>query len=250
VEYSPPPALDVLVASCRPHQTSGYNAYTDRESLFYPPTLPLTTSLDISSYPILDAVRNALFPNLPQGHYLVAVKDKLEVLLDGGRLERQPAHLRSDGRAATILLTLPVHFQGGALLVRDPTLPAGTPPERFVMKSRGEGDLEWVAFLSHCDYETEVVDKGYRVMMSYGVYVRSFSAEGAAKFDALSIPTDSFFDILAPVMNMSRGKTIGIYLSNDYHVDPSAVTADTLVTHVRMPLFGQTSIVLTCHLCS
>ncbi|EAU83769.1 hypothetical protein CC1G_07504 [Coprinopsis cinerea okayama7 len=237
VEYNSPPALDVLVAACRPHQTSDYNGYMDRESLFYPPTLPLTTSLEISNFPILDAVKNALFPNLPTGHYLTAVKDKLEVLLDGGRLERQIAHLRNDGRAATILLTLPVRFQGGAVVVREPI--SGM-QERFVSKTHpsppgtaARESLEWVAFLANCDYETEIVDKGYRVMMSYGVYVKNFSADGAVRFDSLSIPTDAFFDMLAPVMNMSRGRKIGFYLSHDYGVNPSVVTAQALVPQLK-----------------
>ncbi|KAJ2916229.1 hypothetical protein MD484_g4192, partial [Candolleomyces efflorescens] len=230
VDYNSPPALDVLVTACRPHQTSDYNGYMDRESLFYPPTLPLTTSLELANFPILDAVRTSLFPNLPPGSYLTAMKDKLELLLDGGRLERQPAHLRNDGRAATVIITLPVHFQGGALIVREPS----GAQERFITKSRGEGDLEWVAFLANCDYETEVVDKGYRVMISYGVYVRSFSPEGAIKFECLSVPTDAFFDALAPVMNLSRGRTVGFYLGNDYlGVNPSLVTADKLVPQLK-----------------
>ncbi|KAF5310379.1 hypothetical protein D9611_012085 [Ephemerocybe angulata] len=239
VDYNPPPALDVLVASCRPHQTSNYNDYMDRESLFYPPTLPLTISTDlISNYPILDAVRNALFPSLPPGHYLTAVKDKFELLLDGGRLERQPAHLRNDGRAATIVVTLPVRFQGGALVVRDPVSGAH---ERFVSKTAGRAggvgeanELEWTAFLANCDYETEVVDKGYRVMLSYGVYIRNFSSEGAVKFQSLLTPTDTFFDLLAPIMNMMRGRTVGFHLSCDYaDVDPSVVTADALIPQLR-----------------
>lgn len=240
--YASPPALDVLIAACRPHQTSNYNGYMERESLFYPPTLPITTSLEITNFPILDAVKNTLFPNLPTGHYLTATKDTLEVLLDGGRLERQTAHQRNDGRAATILLTLPVRFQGGALLVRDPVTGL---QERFMTKvqpnvppsTHGGGpmeSMEWVAFLANCDYETEMVDKGYRVMMSYGVYVKSFSPEGAARFDSLTIPTDTFFDLLAPVMNMSRGRKIAFYLSHDYTVDPSLITAQTLVPQVRI----------------
>lgn len=229
----------MLVATCRPHQISDYNNYMDKESLFYPPNLPLTISTDIlSSYPILDAVRNALFPNLPPGHYLTAMKDKFEIVLDGGRLERQSAHLRNDGRSATVLVTLPVRFSGGALVVREGM--SGT-VERFATKTPtrpGESnEVEWVAFLANCDYETEVVDKGYRVMISYGIYLRNLQAEGAIKFQNLYTPPDTFFDFLSPVMNLTRGRTIGVYLSCDYSdVNPSLVTADSLVHQVRSSL--------------
>lgn len=234
VEVDAPPAFDVLVASCRPHQTSGYNTYMERESMFYPPNLPLTISLDImSNYPILDGVRNALFPNLPAGHYLTAVRDKFEIILDGSRLERQAVQTRNDGRAATVIVTLPVKFSGGALIVRDPSTGA---QELFTMKTKpgDSNELEWVAFLSNCEYETQVVDTGYRVMMSYGVYVRNFSPEGAIKFQSLLTPQEAFFDFLGPVLNMSRGKTVGLYLSCDYpDVDPSQLTADSLIPRVR-----------------
>ncbi|TFK28271.1 hypothetical protein FA15DRAFT_652930 [Coprinopsis marcescibilis] len=241
VEYNSPPALDVLVSACRPHQTSDYNGYLERESLFYPPTLPLTTSLELANHPVLDAVKNSLFPNLPHGHYLTAVRDRLEVVLDGGRLERQVclggAHARTAGeaqglgkRAATLILTLPVRFTGGALIIRDPTTGA---TERFPTKSRGENDLEWVAFSGHCEYETEVVEKGYKLLLSYAVHVRNFSTEGAIRFDSLSIPTDNFFEVLAPIMNVSRGRKIGVYLTNDYAVNPSLVTAQSLATQLK-----------------
>lgn len=234
VELDAPPAFDVLVASCRPHQTSNYNTYMDRESLFYPPTLPLTISLDImSNYPILDGVRNALLPNLPPGHYLTAVRDKFELILDGSRLERQTANTRNDGRAATVIVTLPVKFTGGALIVRDPATGA---QETFTMKTKpGESnELEWVAFMANCEYETQVVDTGYRVMMSYAVYVRNFSPEGAIKFQSLLTPQEAFFDFLGPVLNMSRGKTLGFYLSCDYpDVNPSLLTADALIPRLK-----------------
>ncbi|KAH6903289.1 hypothetical protein BKA70DRAFT_1433808 [Coprinopsis sp. MPI-PUGE-AT-0042] len=239
VDYNSPPALDVLIAACRPHQTSNYNNYAERESMFYPPSLPLTTSFEISNFPILDSVKNSLFPRLPAGHYLTAIKDKFEVLLDGVRLERQTAHQRNDGRAATVLLTLPVRFAGGAVIVRDPITGI---QERFIAKahpappSAGGGpkeSLEWIAFHGNCDYETEIVEKGYRVMLSYGIYIKNFSPEGAVRFDSLAIPTDYVFDLLAPLMNMSRGKKIGFYLSHDYNVDPSQVNSQMLIPELK-----------------
>ncbi|TFY79753.1 hypothetical protein EWM64_g4257, partial [Hericium alpestre] len=80
VDYDTPPALDVLIAACRPHESTEDDYYSEGgDSLYYPSNLPLTTSLEIANHPILEAVRNTLFPTLPGGHYLTALRDKLEV---------------------------------------------------------------------------------------------------------------------------------------------------------------------------
>ncbi|GAW01470.1 hypothetical protein LENED_003069 [Lentinula edodes] len=142
VDQNSPPALDVLIAACRPHQTSDYDDYSDNESLFYPPNFPLTTSLEIANLPILDAVRSSLFPLLPQGHYLTVMRDKLEVVVKGGRMGPQPRSLRNDGRVATIVVTLPVRFRGGSFIVRD----SEGYEERYFGRGGKNGDMEWLAF--------------------------------------------------------------------------------------------------------
>ncbi|KAF9001182.1 hypothetical protein BDQ17DRAFT_1492196 [Cyathus striatus] len=215
VVHNAPPALDVLIAACRPHQTADIDDYIDRESLFYPPNLPLTLSLDIASHPILDAVRTSLFPNLPPGHHLTATRDKLELLVSDGRMGRQPVSLRNDGRSATIVVTLPIRFKGGALVIHDRI---GN-QEKYYGRGGKTGDIEWTAFLADCEYEIETVTKGCRVSVSYGVYLRT--------------PSDNFFDLMAPIMNMSRGKRIGFYLTNDYGVNPSEVLAESIVPSLK-----------------
>jgi hypothetical protein len=246
-----PPALDVLVAACRPHQTSDLDAYGDRESLFFPPNLPLTTSLEIANHPILDGVRSSLFPNLPPGHHLSVFRDKLEVVVSGGRMGRQPIGLRNDGRSATIIVTLPVRYRGGAIIVTEPAI---GDTEKFVGRGGKNGDLDWVAFLGDCDYEIDTVQSGCRVSISYGVYIKGFevpqgvgspnvglgfglpgAASGgfAGETQALITPSDRFFDFLSPILNMSRGKKLGFFLTHSYNADPSAVVAESLIPQVR-----------------
>ncbi|KAF5350516.1 hypothetical protein D9756_008536 [Leucocoprinus leucothites] len=246
-----PPALDVLIAACRPHQTSDLDAYGDRESLFFPPNLPLTTSLEIANHPILDAVRSSLFPSLPQGHHLFAARDKLEVVVSGGRMGRQPISLRNDGRSATIIITLPVRYRGGAVIVTEPSFGDN---EKFAGRGGKNGDLDWVAFLGDCDYEIETVQSGCRVSISYGVYIKGFnvpvpnvgspnvgfglglpgSASGfAGDSQGLITPSDRFFDFLSPILNMSRGKKLGFFLNYSYNSDPSEVVAETLIPQLK-----------------
>jgi hypothetical protein len=227
VDYNTPPALDVLIAACRPHQTSEFDDYPDRESLFYPPNLPLTPSLEIANHPILDAVRSTLFPNLPPGHYLTSMRDKLEVVDNGGRMHPQPRSLRSDGRSATIIVTLPVRFRGGALVVRDPD----GREEKYFGRGGKNGDIEWTAFLPDCDYEIETVQKGCRISISYGVFLRSFGPT-ELNSELLINPSDDFLDLIAPILNLSRGRKIAFYLNYDYPVNPAETLAESLVPRV------------------
>ena len=39
IDEDVPPALDVLISSCRPHSPSGLEDFSQHESLFYPPKL-------------------------------------------------------------------------------------------------------------------------------------------------------------------------------------------------------------------
>ncbi|KAK1234226.1 hypothetical protein PQX77_002577 [Marasmius sp. AFHP31] len=229
VDYNTPPALDVFIAACRPHQTSEVNDYSDKESLFYPPNLPLTTSLEIGNHPILDAVRASLFPLLPQGHYLTVVRDKLEVIVSGARMEPQPRTLRNDGRVATICVTLPVRFRGGALIVRD----AEGYTEKFFGRGGKSGDMEWVAFSADCEYEVEQVQKGCRMAIVYGVYLKTYGASGVEGTDPLINPSDVFLELVTPVLNHSRGRCVGFYVTCEYGVDPGDVVADTLVPMLK-----------------
>ncbi|KAJ3934168.1 MAG: hypothetical protein NXY57DRAFT_995371 [Lentinula lateritia] len=227
VDQNSPPALDVLIAACRPHQTSDYDDYSDNESLFYPPNFPLTTSLEIANLPILDAVRSSLFPLLPQGHYLTVMRDKLEVVVKGGRMGPQPRSLRNDGRVATIVVTLPVRFRGGSFIVRD----SEGYEERYFGRGGKNGDMEWLAFSADCEYEVETVTKGCRITILYGVYLKTFGPTGVT--EPLINPSDNFLDLMSPVLNMSLGRRVGIYVSNDYGVNPSEVLAESLVPMLK-----------------
>jgi len=223
------------------------DAYGDRESLFFPPNLPLTTSLEIANHPILDAIRNSLFPDLPAGYHLSVLRDKLEVVVSGGRMGRQPISLRNDGRNATIIVTLPVRYRGGAVIVTEPSF---GDTEKFIGRGGKNGDLDWVAFLGDCDYEIDTVQSGCRVSVSYGVYIKGFgipTTMGSSNAGLIGLPnsvgslvgdetfitpSDRFFDILSSILNMSRGKKLGFFLNYSYNSDPGLTTAESLIPQV------------------
>lgn len=248
VSEGTPHALDVLIAACQLHQTPDMDAYDDSESSFFPPNLPLTTSLETVNHPMLDAIRTFLFPNLPPGHHLFALRDKLEVVMSGRRMGRQPNSLRNDGRSATIIVTLPVRYDGGAIIVTEPSHGEG---EKFVGRGGKSGDLDWVAFLGDCDYGIDTVQSGCRVSISYGVYIKSFNvhqhmpspsvrpgltgatAGRGSEAESLITPNERFLDLLIPILNISRGKKLGFFLDQSYQADPSEVVAESLIPRLR-----------------
>ena len=225
VDVDMPPALDMLISSCLPHPS--VNGYAETETLFYPPTLPLTATLELANHPILDAVRNTLFPALPVGHYLTAIRDKLEIWPKGNGITAQSRPL--DNRVATILVTLPVKFRGGSLVVRSPD---GS-EEKFYGRGGKSGDMEWTAFMSDCDYEIQPVRSGCRITISYAVQLKSFGPAGLQP-DPLITPSDQFLDKLSPVLNLSRGRSIAFYLTGEYGVNPGEVLAESLVPNVSL----------------
>ncbi|KNZ71697.1 hypothetical protein J132_07609 [Termitomyces sp. J132] len=226
VDYSLPPPLEVLIATSRPHHTSDFVAYPNRSSLIYPSDLPINFSLDLANHPILDAVRNTLFPNLPDGNYLSTVRDKLEIVNAGSRLNLQPHSLRQDGRTATIIVTLPSRFEGGALIVHNPQ---GL-QETYLGRSGRIDEIEWTAFLPDCGYEVDTVQRGCRISISYGVFVRSF---GPSASEPLIRPSDEYLDRLGSILNLSRGRRIAFHLEFDYSINPAESLAESVVPLLR-----------------
>ena len=231
--YSNPPTLDVLIAACKPHPKTDFSSYGDRDALFFPENLSYTPSFEIANHLILGSVHASLYPQLPLGNHVFAVRNRMDVINAGSHLANQnPALLSNDGRSATIIVTLPVRFRGGDLVIRD----ARGHEERYQRLGEQAGVIDWLAFPADCEYRIETVQKGCCLTLSYGVYLKHSSpsaaaATGAAS-DALIIPSDAFFDLLAPILNMSRGRSIALYLNYDYVANPAEVVANSLVPQV------------------
>jgi len=235
------PALNVLLAACETAPDAfntgvGIPAINKHDvPLVWPSHLPFSTTFDLASYPVLDTVRSVLFPKCYPGTYLYAVRDKLEVFLAGSSSVpwRPPSSRGADGakRVATIMLDLPVPYRGGALLVRSP----GGEEERFRSPSQGivgDTSLHWTAYLANCERKVEYVEQGCRMSISYGVYMKAFGPAGPSP-NPLLAPNDTLLDALIPVLNKSRGRTLGIYLTGRYDCAPERILADSLVPSLK-----------------
>lgn len=203
------------------------DGFSDRESLYYPASLPLTSTLELANHPILDAIRTALFPRLATGQYLVAVRDLMEIVPTGGHMCPQRRLPQEEGKVATIIVTLPVRFRGGALVIHD----FEGNEEKYYGRGGKPGDLEWTAFLADCDHEVETVQRGVRLTISYNVFLRTFGPSPTPS-QSLMLPSDRFLDLISPILNLSRGQRIAFYLQEQYGFSPADILAESLVPHV------------------
>jgi hypothetical protein len=237
------PALNVLLVACETTPDVAFDAALPISEnaehelpLVWPSTLPFSTTFDLANHPILDTIRSVLFPNCHPGTYLFAVRDKLEIFLAGAHSEPQRPLLSRgvDGAklVATIIVTLPVRFRGGALAVRN----SEGIEERFYPPMQpqvpsGDTLLHWTAFTDDCEHEVEFVEQGCRISISYGVYMKTFGPVGPRPHP-LFTPNDQLLDALSPLLNLCRGRTLGVYLTGRYNCSPTDVLADSLVPSV------------------
>lgn len=220
---SPPPAAIVQAPGAL---LAGQFIPPHRRSLVFPSGRPVAVSLELSSHPVLDIVKATLFPKLPQGYHLLAVRDKLHIHPSG--TYTRPVHdaVFPEGVVATIMVTLPVHYRGGTLVVG-----CEGKEERFYGRLGSKSnELEWQAWRTNCDWEVQKVEKGHRVAMTWHVYQRSYGPSS----HPLMVPNDALLDALADLLNHGRGKNLGFFLSHEYGVSPSDVLADSLAPYVRI----------------
>ncbi|KZS96750.1 hypothetical protein SISNIDRAFT_406878 [Sistotremastrum niveocremeum HHB9708] len=231
VDQNTPPALDVLVAT----GASIHSSISTDEPMIFPPNLAYSSTLDLTNHPVLETLRNVLFPHIPSGHYLIAQRSHLEIVVQGTRPGPLNSSRWDDGsKVATLILTLPVRFRGGSLVVRPPeqlTTEAPLSEEHF--RGRGGkavgGEIEWTAFLADCEHSVEPIEKGCRLMLSYDVLLRSFGPCGIAP-KPIIVPNDGLLDAITPVLHRSRGRRIAFFLTGTYdQICPADVVADSIV---------------------
>jgi hypothetical protein len=212
-----PPALDVLLSACEPVRMYGaHGGGGGPPALMYPPRLAWSTTLELANRPVLAALGAALLPALPAGQHLTAVRERLDVLMP--LAGAPPAPNPADGRAATLLVTLPVRFRGGALVVH-----ADGARERLHHSKKAGAHVEWAAWIDGAAPEIEPVRKGFRLDVRYAVYVRPVDPPA---------PPEDFRALLGSVLSLSRGRRIGFYLAREYGVNPAEAVAESLVPMV------------------
>ncbi|KAG8873691.1 hypothetical protein FRB98_008844 [Tulasnella sp. 332] len=256
---TPSRSFDAFLASCEP-VTSPYppqshsrksldGASQTTQHLTYrnSPNRPITTSFELSSYPILDTVKRTLFPTAPEGVHLVSSLNRIDIYCPGAasyeplRNPQQAQQRTEHEPVAHVIVTLPMRFRGGVLSVAKDgntdtfwgrgTLSAGSSDSSKVVGGGGIGNLEWVAYLGNgeCDYvRVDKVESGVRVHLVYDVCLRSYGPYGVST-RPLMTPNDNLLSALSSVLKRSRGMKLGFYLTNEYGISPAHVLAESLV---------------------
>jgi len=235
-EHESPSSSSLLrFAEFTPASTKGSPKAYAGTPYSFPKGLSFSTSLEISNHPVLDTVRDVLFPNLPHGHYLTAQRSGLE-LIPAGASSRATSPTPSSSEnpsdaVATLLVTLPVRFQGGELVVTHPEDSLGT-AERFRARGGKAGDIEWTAFLADCTYRWEQVTQGCRVSIVYHVCLKNTGDAQTIPRPSI-IPNDRFLDAMTPLFSRARGRKLGFYLSGNYTLSPAEDLAAAIVSQLK-----------------
>lgn len=137
--------------------------FPSKEALYYPPSLSLTSTVELACYPILSTIRRSLFPNLRAGQYLIAEKDAMQLVETGAHA--CPLIEQIEAKVATLIIILPVQYRGGTLTVCNVEGDVKT----YIGQGGNPDDLEWVAFLADCKHKVDTVTEGRRLTISYDI---------------------------------------------------------------------------------
>jgi hypothetical protein len=142
--------------------------------------------------PAVDRIRAAL--GLPPGTVLEPRLHNLLVYAPGQFFVRHQDSEKADGMIGTLVVELPSEFSGGAIVVRH---------HDETMTVRGSGkDLTLVAFYADCHHEVRPVQTGFRVVLTYDLFVSdgappAFSL-ATATVDELQLRVREFFRTSPP----------------------------------------------------
>ncbi|KAH6644873.1 hypothetical protein C7974DRAFT_440487 [Boeremia exigua] len=178
---------------------------------------PTTFSTNFCPYEvgIIDSISQALLPlpnNKSQG--IRAELYKLNVY-EGPSGMFKP-HLdtpRSDLHFGSLVVCLPSAHQGGQLVVRHQGL------STTFDWSKDSSNLQWAAFYSDCEHEVSQVTSGYRLTLTYNLFLRRSVGHNAGTnaVDASQLPV--YKEVQAALANPSffpNGGLLGKYCSHAY----------------------------------
>ncbi|KAJ4303906.1 hypothetical protein N0V88_001506 [Collariella sp. IMI 366227] len=122
---------------------------------------------------IVDAIAQALLPSLRHAKQTRAVKAELYKLnLYSGPSGKFKAHVdtpRSPAQFGSLVVCLPVSFQGGALEVRHKGKTLSFDWSNSAVNGN-EPAIRWAAFYSDCEHEIFEVTDGHRLTLTYNLY--------------------------------------------------------------------------------
>jgi hypothetical protein len=124
---------------------------------------------------------------------------------------------RSELQFGSLVVCLPVHFQGGELQIRH-----GRRTVNFDFTAARKDVISWAAFYSDCEHEVLEVTSGHRITLTYNLFVSTFSPTNLAglwspSIDAAQVPV---YHLLKKGLQSASffpgGRILAHYLSHSY----------------------------------
>jgi len=181
-----------------------------------PPNFAFTFSPPSS---VLSLVENVLL----SGRAIRCELYRLNIYGEGGLFKSHVDTPTSENMFGSLVVCLPVNFEGGDLLVRK-----GGHEIRKKWQTLSENKIQWIAFYGDCEHEILPVISGYRVTLTYRLYTgedkKTLSFPSSSPTSTPS-PTPSLSSspfpsllraFLADPLFLSDGGKIGIYTSHAY----------------------------------
>lgn len=166
---------------------------------------------------LLDSLRDVLLEGHAANRFIRAELYKLNVYGPGSFFKAHKDTPRGDNMFASLVVVYPTAHQGGVLIFRhgdlEYTLDSGTATSRSTVPCIG-----FAAFYSDVEHEVTVVQSGYRVTLTYNLYLENAPSIKAASFTGAyeTALAAAFRALLADTSYMPDGGRIGFGLRHQY----------------------------------
>jgi len=210
------------------------------------------TGIDLERAGLMDAVRYDLLDGKKSTQPIYAELDNLNFYDAGSFFKSHKDKPRSKDMFGSLVILFPAPHEGGAFVLRhggnETTFDSGA-----VLRDAKEPSIAYVAFLCDVEHEVLPVTAGYRISITYNLYLRDVPSQLRAPekpYRTLPPTANTFFDalqhLLADPTFLPKGGVLGFDLSHEYPV-PREYNDFTLFCDLEDRLKGPDALVLkTC----
>ncbi|RUS17055.1 hypothetical protein BC937DRAFT_90475 [Endogone sp. FLAS-F59071] len=213
-------ALEPLRNICAPATSGkGHEAVLDmsyRNALHLDPKA-FGLNFSPSHIGILEQVRRYMMPAN------VAIRDelyKLNIYGPGGHFKSHVDTPRDGGMFGSLVVCLPVEFEGGELLVHH-----NLTKRTFDWSSKHaykDVQIQWAAFFSDCEHSISPVTSGYRLTLTYNLYAIDDDRNIGDSISGFGLESEAFYQTLSTAITdphfMINGGTLGFGLQHAYPI--------------------------------
>ncbi|KAH9480110.1 hypothetical protein JR316_0006707 [Psilocybe cubensis] len=181
---------------------------------------------------ILDTIRDSLLGSQIEGNSIEVELYKLNVYGPGSFFKSHVDTPRNENMFGSLVVVLPTVHEGGSLIVRH----AGNEQvfdTALAVRSDNIPKAAFVAFYSDVEHEVTLVTSGYRVTLTYNLYLTKTSSK---PLKPLSMTADyieklkqSLAALLADPNVLPNGGLLGFSLAHRYPIDPKKTELSNLI---------------------